>query len=175
MAWVEQDGAVGRSIPNSPIAVAIPTQPAPVTEADVAKLVAGYEGQSVAEMYLGPGWLDAKGVACLVVIARERTIPQKVAATGQCGLISWLWNNSPSAPFSLGLSVPGGDVWRTRPRWMRPVNDPVVQAIRRNQRFLVLIATARGENSGWFEADYRRLPDGTMTPDARVFAQLFDT
>jgi len=95
------------------------------------------------------------GVPCVIVMAGDRVVPTTVRMAGECGFGTYCWNASATVFFYLVLTVPGGPL-RRHPRWMRAREDPIVQAIRRRQRFLVTVANTHGEHSGWYEADFRR-------------------
>ena len=50
----------------------------------------------------------------------------------------------------------------------------MVQAIRNRQRFFVLTASPQGGSSGWFEADFRKRPDGSTVPDSLELKGIFE-
>ena len=166
----------GQASPSEvPIAYTAPLATAPIDNDSLAKLTAPFAGQTVGQMYEGPGWVTETGVACVVLIARDEKVPRRVREDGGGGLIAWRWNNTPSTVVSLTLATRGKN---TKPyvRWLRSSSDPVVAAIRRDGRFLVTVANSRGQHSGWFEASFLRGDDGRGPSHAALESQwLFAT
>lgn len=118
-------------------------------------LLAPFVGKSVGSCYRGPAWLDADGVAWVVLVSKNPSWPRLARQVQQMGLITWRWNNAPAAPVSftmalLGRCKPSGPT----PRWFGCSNDPVVQSIKETGKFMVLVAEPGGPNSGWMEALY---------------------
>jgi hypothetical protein len=155
--------AVQASPSEVPIAYAAPLATSPIDNETLAKLTSPFAGQTVGQMYQGPGWVTDTGVACVVLIARDEKVPGRVREDGGCGLIAWRWNSTPSVVLSLTLATRSKN---TKPyvRWHRASTDPVVAAIRRDGRFLVTIANSSGRHSGWFEASFLRGDDGGGGP-----------
>jgi hypothetical protein len=152
------------------IALAAPVDRVPISDLELVRLTTAYVGQSVGEMFLGPGWVDDAGTACIVLVAHDKTIPRRVRSAGECAFAAWRWNHSPSVYFSLVLSLRGENL-QPAPRWMRLSTDPVVQALRRERRLLVTVANEQGAHSGWYEAVFDHVP-GLATTAA--FDELFE-
>ena len=124
--------------PSYPFAVATPTTESPFGIAQLRLMAKPYSGQSLSQMYMGPGWLDPSGLACVVFITPNDLYPRRIRQIPECGFLAWRWNNTPSAPFSLSLAIKGGTP-RPQMRWIRASSDPVVQAIRKHGQFFVNI------------------------------------
>lgn len=146
---------VDKDRPQAPIASATSSSAPPVGNDELTKLVSPFAGKTVGQLYQGPGWVNDHGVACVVVMASDERTPSRVRNGGGCAFLAWRWNNAPSVLFSLTLMTKAENP-RPHARWMRSSDDEVVAAIRRNGRFLVTVATAKGRHSGWFEASFRR-------------------
>lgn len=154
---------------GAPMAYAVPGADAPVTHRELVELTKPFSGNSIGQNYLGPGWINQQGLACIVVLAPDDKISARVRAGAGCAFIAWRWNNSPSATFSLTLVTKAPNP-RPHARWIRSSEDPVVTAIRRERRFLVTIATPDGRHSGWLEATFR---DGDDVPSTEHLEDLW--
>lgn len=155
-------GTVGTSFNHLPMAHAVPFAGRVVDRHEIAERAAQFTNTSVGKRFFGPGWINEDGVACIVVIAHDNSVPKELSAYGRCAMLAWRWNTSPSAIMSLTLMLP---VQNNRPyvRWMRPSLDPVVQAIRRRGRFLMTVVSVGGAQSGWFEACFPLESNGEPT------------
>lgn len=155
-----------------PIAYAVPYGLPPVANQELTKLTSPFVGRTIGQLYQGPGWVNDHGVACIVVMAADDKTPARVRSGGGCAFIAWRWNNTPSVPFSLTLMTKEGSP-RPHARWIRSSDDEVVAAIRREGRFLVAIANAKGRNSGWFEASFHR-SEGANGPSTEKLEALWE-
>jgi len=134
-----------------PLAIAKPSDLVPFETMQLRLMAKQYSGQSIGQMWLGPGWVDSSGMACLLVIAPNDLWPKRIRQLGECAFIAWRWNNVPSVHFSLTLACRGG-LPKPYLRWMRASDDQVVQAIRRNGMFLVNVISTAGQHCGWHKA-----------------------
>ncbi|MDF2461809.1 MAG: putative restriction endonuclease [Ramlibacter sp.] len=157
---------------GTPVAYGEPTA-APCDWQHVAELLKPFQGQSVAQMYRGPSWVNSDGVACIVVVAYDKQWPRRVTAVGHCAFLTWRWNDTPSVYFSLTAMVRGVPTPRPHARWLAPSDDPVVQAIRRQGRFLVVIAHPDGQHTSWFDAAFRDVPGIEASHDLPALETLW--
>ncbi len=130
----------------------------PINDAALAAMVAPYSAQgakSNVQQYRGPAWVNDQGLACIVMLAPDDRLVRRVRQERSCVFIGWRWNDEPSAFFSLTLGVTGNTP-RPHARWMRPSEDPVVKALRREGRFLITVTTALGATTGWMDAAFDR-------------------
>ena len=171
MPFAESDSTDAASVP---IAYATPTDRYPIDNDALLRKVTGYVGRTQGQMYLGPRWVTDDGAACVVLIASDDKAIKRVRDHGRFGLIAWRWNNTPSAPLSLTL-VTKKENPRPHVRWMCASDDPVVQAIRREGRFLVAVATSKGRHTGWYEASFRTPPGDQSSFDALQSQWQFPT
>lgn len=150
--------AKGGRLGAAPIAFAQPNPElaaqAPSAER-IAELLAPFKGKSVGQCYRGPGWVDESGLAWVVVLSTADTWARAIRHSQRIGLITWRWNNSPSAPVSLTAMAKGySKLGNPAPRWFGASHEPVMQAIRRSGRFMVMVARPGGAQSGWLLAEY---------------------
>jgi hypothetical protein len=134
-----------------PLAIAKPTIAVPFETMQLRLMAKPFVGQTLGQMWNGPGWIDANGMACVLVIAPNDLWAKKVRQAGECAFIAWRWNGVPSVPFSLTLAC-RAELPKPYMRWMRASDDPVVQAIRRDGKFLVNVISTAGQHCGWHEA-----------------------
>ena len=117
---------------NTPIAYGVPIDPVIDQEA-LARLTAPFAKASAAECFIGPGWVSDTGVATFIVVTPNGRWVNAVKRAGQCAVLAWRWDSTPSMYVS--LSVMGvRSVEGTAARWMRPSEDPTIKAIRREAR-----------------------------------------
>jgi hypothetical protein len=159
-----------------PVSHGKPTTALPIQNAALSALAVPFLGRSVGEMYLGPGWVDDAGVACVVFVAYDFQYVRRVRDSSQCAALAWRWNDAPSVPFSLTVMLPSGSP-RPQVRWFRPSDDPVVKAIRREARLLMTVVNTRGQHSGWFDAYFHDSTDASGPPSRHALEYLwtFDT
>jgi hypothetical protein len=144
------------------VAHAKPSSARPVDTEALSVLLTSYVGSTVGQRFFGPGWINDDGIACIVLISHDDVTSRRVRADRKCGLVAWRWNNSPSTILSLSLMLADGHK-RPHVRWMRASQDPVVLAIRREGRFYVTVANAKGQHSGWLEARFNGGDDSSTT------------
>jgi hypothetical protein len=142
---------------NTPIAYGVPIDPVLDQEA-LARLTAPFAKSSAAECFMGPGWVSDTGIATFIVVTPNGRWVNAVKRAGMCAVLAWRWNSTPSMYVSLtvmGVRHAEG----TAARWMRPAEDPVVQAIRREARMRFCVALPSGKASQWMEATFRASAD----------------
>lgn len=158
---------------RSPFAVTKLEATSPVTRQELSVLVSDFRDKTIGESFLGPAWVAESGMAYLVFIAADGRLPLQVRQAGGCAFIAWIWTDVPSAPLSLTVMVQGG-ARRPHTRWMRPCNDPIVQAIRRSGRFMMIVANTQGHASPWFEAVFTDEPDPAAPASTEKLEKLFE-
>jgi len=157
-----------------PIAHALPTLAQPLSSAAIQERAAAYKGRSVAECYLGPSWLDSRGTACLLIIATNAGLPKYLRNAQRFALIAWRWNETTTAQFSLTVMPPGhGAPGAPQARWFCASEDPAVQVILQQGRFVVAVVNARGESSGWFDGIFTSSADSHAPPSREELERLF--
>jgi hypothetical protein len=111
-----------------------------------------FKTSTVGERYLGPSWVTDLGVACIVLVAHDRSLPAQIRRERECTLLGWRWNGTPAT--MLSLTVLGHGQKPPYVRWMGDATSPVVAAMRRQQRFYLIVASHDGSHSGWMEGRF---------------------
>lgn len=140
----------------------------------VTRLTAPYATSSPAECFLGPGWVSDAGVATFVVVTHNARWVTELKRAGQCALLVWRWDVTPSMFVSLTV-MSRRPVDGVAARWMCASDDPVVQAIRREARMRFCVALPSGRASPWFEATFRSSadsPDVYRHPLERLWEEI---
>ena len=92
-AFHKPDRLSGASMsPDIPVAHAVPIPRRLVEDEELEKLTARFAGKSVGEKYLGPCWVGKDGIACVVFIALDEGLPNRIRTEGRCAAIAWRWN-----------------------------------------------------------------------------------
>src|SRR5579863_1365377 len=128
---------------NTPIAYGVPIDPVLDQDA-LARLTAPFAKSSAAECFLGPGWVSDTGIATFIVITPNGRWVNEVRRAGQCAVLAWRWDSTPSMYVSLTI-MSARSVEGVAARWMRPSDDPVIQAIRREARMRFCVALPSGK------------------------------
>jgi Restriction endonuclease len=142
---------------NTPIAYGVPIDLVLDQDA-LARLTATFAKSSAAECFLGPGWVSDTGIATFIVITPNGRWVNEVKRAGQCAVLAWRWDSTPSMYVSLTV-MSARTVEGVAARWMRPSDDPVIQAIRREARMRFCVALPSGKASPWMEATFRSSAD----------------
>lgn len=139
----------------------------------ITELVGAFRDKSVGQRYRGPGWVDDNGLAWVILLTTNVAWVRAVRRIGQLGLITWRWNNAPSCPVSLTAAVAGSHKLSSPvPRWFGASQDPVTHAIRRNGRFMVMVAHPHGMQSGWLLAQYDAISPSGLSALERQFSLI---
>lgn len=120
----------------------------------IADLLAPFKGKSVGQCYRGPAWVDEAGLAWVILLSANVSWPRAARHSPRVALLTWRWNNSPSAPVSLTAVVRGHKLGNPSPRWFGASSEPVMKAIRQTGRFMVMLAQPGGVQSNWLLAEY---------------------
>lgn len=121
----------------------------------VRELLEPFEGKSVGQGYRGPAWVDETGLAWVVVVTRSAAWVRAVRHSQRLAFLTWRWDRGPSAPVSLTAVVQGHPkLEKPAPRWFGASNGPVMTAIRRTGRFMVILAEPGGVQGAWLLAAY---------------------
>lgn len=143
----------------------------PCTPAELKLKLATFKGASVASCYRGPAWTGPDGIACVVVICRDRASVERLRDC-RFGFITWLWNISPSMYFSLTLTCT--QMKEPYARWFAPAASSVVQSMRQHGRLRVTVATPNSVFCGWHEAlFFDGVPGKGSSPSTRALEELF--
>ncbi|REG49087.1 restriction endonuclease [Paraburkholderia sp. BL6669N2] len=156
-----------------PLARANPTNLRPISNEQLSALVLPFSGKSVAQTYRGPAWVTDDGIGCLVFIATDERKVRLLREERGCGVLAWRWDNTPSMYLSLTL-LQRRQTTGSHVRWMGPSEDPVIQAIRRNGRFLMTVVGPRGEHGGWHEAVFNDAAAPGASSSFAAFERLWE-
>lgn len=138
-----------------PIAIAKPTTGKPINNETLKQLVAPFAEKSRAQCYFGPSGVGDDGTPWLIIVTADHRRPSQVREDRGFGLWAWRWPAAPTAALSFALMAPEGTSQpndKTFPRWFGSSDAAPAQVIRREKRFLVVVANTHGDHSGWFEA-----------------------
>lgn len=135
-----------------PVARATPLDLAPVSDEYLQARLKEFKASTVGERYFGPSWVSDLGVACIVLVAHSRALTVQIRREQECTLLGWRWNGTSSTMLSLTLLARGQNP--PHARWICDANSPVVAAMRREERFYVVVASQEGSLTGWMEARF---------------------
>ena len=152
MIGVQEQNTQGQA----PLAFGRATSRQPLSHDELSNAVAAYAHASVAQQWQGPYGFCADGTPWIVVITGDPKRPTRYKTLGRLGFIAWRWNATPSCPVT--LTTVGGGEQRPFARWMAHDEHPVIDAIRRQKRFIACVAHPGGARSGWFEELFENLP-----------------